>query len=187
MLKHISIPYTQNGAALTLTAEQEENCRVLYKHIKDDLYEFAGFYDPEKKDQEYPDGMLELPVRSVLNRVEMVRKGESVWNVVNSTGDPWYQNERPNWIEIWENELEANNHPHIKKCYVKDSAGITCNTRICGGHMVLTSNTSPTVGSDDTVYIIPICNAHNNWHNKNQMTVSEDVWALVLNKYHQKG
>ncbi|MDE5991719.1 MAG: hypothetical protein K2G87_01575 [Oscillospiraceae bacterium] len=184
MLKHVSIPYTQNGAALNLTAEQEENCRVLYKHVKDDLYEFAGLHDPEKNDADYPDGMLALPVRSVYGGVRYIPAGTGVWNVVRSSGDTWNGSSSANWIEIWETEMKNAGHPHTRKCYVAGSAGKMCNSDLYGGHMVDTPNTSPAPGSDGVVFIIPICNSHNNWHNTNQMTVSENVWALVLNRYH---
>ncbi|MBD5144310.1 MAG: hypothetical protein HDT21_00055 [Ruminococcus sp.] len=187
MLKHISMPYTQNGAALTLTAEQEENCRVLYKHIKDDLYEFAGLYDPEKKDHEYPDGMLELPVRSVSGGVRYVAAGTSVWNVVGSSGDPWNGDHNTNWLEIWGTEVAKAGHPQEAKCYVSGSAGKKCCIDLCGGHMVDTPNTNPGLGVNGVVFIIPICKAHNIWRNTKEMTVSEDVWALVLNRYHQMG
>lgn len=184
-LKHISLPYTLQGGKTILTAEQEETCKVIYKNTKDDLYEFVGFYDPDTPDKDYPDGLIALSVKSVLRDVQYIDQNTGVWNVIGSSGDSWYGNTHPNWIQIWENELHARNHPHVRKCYVENSAGINCNTHLCGGHMVLTNNTSPAYGSDNTVYIIPICNAHNNRNNTKRMVVSEGVWALVLDKYHQ--
>lgn len=186
-LKHLTPPHTLQGSELVLTDLQEETCKVLYKNIKDNLYEFAGFYDPEMPDEDYPDGLIALSIRSVLRDTEYLAQNTSVWNVVGSTGDTWYDNLHPNWIQIWEDVLKEKGHPHERKCYVNGNAGINCNTPLCGGHMVLTNNTSPAYGSDNTVYIIPICNAHNNWRNANIMTVSEGVWALVLDKYHQRG
>lgn len=187
MLKHISIPYTPNGLELDITIEQEENCRVLYKYVKDDLYEFAGFYDPEKNDADYPDGMLALPVRSVFGGVRYIAVGTIVWNVVGSSNDPWNGNKSTNWVEIWEKEITKAGHPQEAKCYVSGSAGKTCCNDLCGGRMVDTPRTSSNHGVNGIVFIIPICKAHNIWHNIKQMAVSEDVWALVLNKYHQIG
>lgn len=186
-LKHISLPYTLQGVKIPLTVKQEETCKALYKNVENDLYEFAGFYDPEIPDEDYPDGLIALSVKSVLRDVRYLAQNTGVWNVDGSSGDPWYKNMHPNWIQIWEDELIARGYQHARKCYVRNSAGITCNTPLCGGHMVLTNNTSPAYGSDNTVYIIPICNAHNNWRNTNRMNVSEGVWALVLDKYHQVG
>ncbi len=182
-LKHISMPDSPQGVNLALTAEQEENCKVLYKNIKDNLYEFAGFYNPEIPDEEYPDGLIAIPVRSVLKDVCRLKKGTKVWNVIGSTGDPW-NGKHANWIMIWESELRKKGIFPVIKCYVAGSANIRCNNIIYGGHIVLTNNTSPPVGSNNTVYIVPICNAHNNRTNTNQMNISEDVWALLLNKYH---
>ncbi len=186
-LKHINLSYTLQGIKAVITAEQEETCKVLYKNTEDDLYEFAGFYDPDISDKDYPDGLIALSVRSVLRDVRYLAPGTNVWNVVGSTGDPWYNNFHPNWLQIWEDELKAKNYPHVRKCYVKNSAAITCNDPLCGGHMVLTNNTSPVIGSDNTVYIVPICNAHNNWKNTNMMNISEGVYALVLDRYHVAG
>lgn len=180
MLKHISIPYTKNGLELNLTAEQEENCCVLYKHVKDDLYEFAGFYDPEKKDTDYPDGMLALPVRSVYSHNDTLYAGTKVWNVIGSTGDPKVGGK--SWIKLWMEKTHGQ-----KKCYVKDSANIGCNGNIYGGHMVLNrNNVHPKYGANGVVYIIPICNAHNNTNNVAEMILSEDVEAVVLNRYLEK-
>lgn len=184
MLEHIrSIPYTSSGLNLILTAKQEEKCRVLYKHIKDDLYEFAGFYDPEKEDADYPDGMLELPMGSVFGGSRLLSAGTRVWNVINSSDDPKPQG--MSWIDMWMMYLGKTKKD--KKCYVKGSAGIICNRNIYGGHMVLQEcNISPKHGSDGVVYIIPICNAHNNKNNTAEMILSEDVEAMVLNKYYQR-
>lgn len=180
MLKHISMPYTQNGLELNLTAEQEENCRVLYKHVKDDLYEFAGFYAPKKKDADYPDGMLALPVRSVYSCNHILHAGTSVWNVIGSTRDPKVDGK--SWIQLWMDKTHGQ-----KKCYVEDSAHIDCNGNIYGGHMVLhANNVRPRHGSNGVVYIIPICNAHNNANNVAEMILSEDVEAVVLNRYFEK-
>lgn len=184
MLKHISMPYTQNGMELDLTAEQEKNCRVLYKYVNDDLYEFAGFYDPKKNDADYPDGMLELPLKSVWGGIRLIAAGTSVWNVVGSSHDPWNGNKNTNWVEIWEAEVARAGHPQEAKCYVSGSAGKRCCDDLCGGHMVDTPNTCPDPGVDGIVFIIPICKAHNIWRNTKQMDVSEDIWALVLNRYH---
>lgn len=183
-LKHISTPDSPQVVNLALTAEQEENCKVLYKNIKDNLYEFAGFYNPEIPDEEYPDGLIAISFGSVLRDIRCLRQGTKVWNVIGSTDDPW--NGKPaNWIKIWENELRNKGIFPVIKCYVAGSADIKCNKPIYGGHMVLTSKTSPEIGSNNTVYIVPICNAHNNRNNTRQMKISEDVWALVLDKYHE--
>lgn len=186
-LKHIDLPYNLQSVKIDLTAEQEKNCKVLYRYVEDDMYEFAGFYDPEILDNDYPDGFIALPVRSVLRDIVELKQGTSVWNVIGSTGDPYGTNLHPIWIQIWEKELISRNRPHTKKCYVLNSANIVCNGEICGGHIVLTNNPSPARGSNETVYIIPICRAHNNRGNNMQMTVSENVFALLLDKYHQIG
>lgn len=182
-LKHVRLPYTEQGAKMTLTAEQKNVCKVLYKNIEDDLYEFAGLYDPEIPDEDYPDGIIALPIQSVVDDTEFLNQNTSVWNVCGSTGDPC-----PNslsWYQLWENTLKEKGHPHEKKCYVAGSAGIQCNSSIIGGHMVLTNNIRPAGGSDGIVYIIPICSRHNHYANTAEMHLCCDVWALKLNRYFQ--
>ena len=185
-LRDISLPDTLQGTDLILTEEQEEICKVLYRNINDNLYEFAGFYDPEVPNKEYPDGLIALSVKSVLRDVRYLNAGTRIWNVVGSTGDPWYSNLHPIWVDIWENELRKRHYPHIRKCYVEARPNVKCpNMSIYGGHVVLTNDTSPGYGDDNTVYIVPICSSHNNRHNTNAMILSEGVWALVLDKYHK--
>ena len=183
-LKHVNSPYTQQGTKLALSDELEKSCKVLYKITNDNIYEFAGIYDPEIPDEDYPDGMIALSVRSVLHGVERITAGTNVLNVIGSTGDTWYGKSNPNWINVWTTVLTENGYPHPIQCYVR--GGPNCNARMCGGHMVLANNSpTPAHGTNGTVFIIPICNAHNNYRNRQVMTVTADVWAVVLDRYHQ--
>lgn len=185
-LEHISKQPTSKGKELSLTAEQEKNCKVLYRKNEDNLYEFAGFYDPDIPDEDYPDGFIALCVNSVFGGIERLEKGTAVYNVIGSTHDPWNNIKNPSWIAIWEQQLKEKGHPNDKKCYVAGSAGIFCNNSIYGGHVVKqVQDTRPSPGVNGIVHIVPICNAHNNRSNINAMTISEDVYALVLNKYHE--
>lgn len=161
-------------------------CEILYKKNENGLYEFAGLYDPDISDEEYPDGMAAFSFRSVYVGTETLCKDSSVWNVENSTGDIWNGVKNPNWLEVW--NTVTNNHIRSddKTCYVegsvKSNGKNNCDGCTLGGHMARSSATvNPS--DDDYIYIIPICKSHNNYHNKAEMKIHSDVVAVKMNKF----
>ncbi len=185
-LKHINPNPSLMGAQLELNDEQKENCKVLYKHIKNGLHEFAGIYNPDIPDEKYPDGIIALPITSVYNSMQLLTKGQVVYNVIESTKDPWYnkdyRNHKP-WVAIWEGKIAKEGYYDEKECYVNGS-GKGCNGIIIGGHVVLDkSDIKPDKGINELVYIVPICNSHN--HRTHAMTICKDVHAMLMDKYFQ--
>lgn len=183
-LLHIEPPCTCEGEKLKLTSEQEKNCKVLYRKIDGNLYEFEGLYNPDIADEEYPDGLIALPLRSVDGGAHTFNVGDSVWNVKNSTGDFWEGEVCHNWLAVWKEHFTTENS---QKCYVAGSVRPNgksyCNGSYVGGHMIATE-TQPKKGDDGKVYIIPICSAHNNYMNNAQMRISAQVSGLVLDRYY---
>ena len=190
-LKHINPKPMLMGAQLELTAEQKKNCKVLYRHIKNGLHEFAGMYDPDIPDEKYPDGIIALPLTSVYNSMKLLKKGQAIYNVEGSTHDPWYNKNyplHPAWIEIWKRKIKKEGYDDELECYVKESES-GCKGLIIGGHIVLNESeikpkeAYPVGDIDAVVYIVPICNLHN--HRKGRMILCKDVHAMLMDKYFQ--
>ena len=178
--------YLETGVSEASEANDtiEDKWNVLYRKIEEGKYEFVGLHDPEIPDEDYPDGLYAINFTSVFSKTVPLAKGTHVWNVEGSTGDTWNGKKCNDWIGVWKSKVPGG----TVKCYVKESPGsqgnvISCNTPIVGGHMIKT-NVQPVHGDDDKVYILPICNAHNNYHNKNMMTVCENVTAVLLKRYY---
>ncbi len=175
------------------TLDQDEflsKCEVLYKENDDGLYEFQGMYNPDIPDEEYPDGMAAFSFRSVYVGTETLKANTSVWNVIGSTGDYWDGKVCSNWLGVWNTKTGNNLKSETGTCFVKGSVK-TNNTNNCngisvGGHIVKDGK-KVKPGKDDSIYIIPICQSHNFYTNKAEMKVSEDVPAVKMNKFMQKG
>lgn len=181
-LKHINPPYTLMGAKMELTDEQKKNCKVLYKHLGDGLYEFAGLYNPDIPDEDYPDDIVVLPIRSIFNSVQMLRANTRIWNVVGSTND-----HRPveydSWIDMWEEKVnEAGYGDVARECYVRERDRATCNGNIIGGHVVVDQKLLiPPRSADGVVYLVPICRRHNK--SSESMVLCKDVPAILFDRY----
>lgn len=184
-LIHIDRPKNlTEGAAISNVPLSE--CEILYEKNEKGVYEFAGLYDSDIPDEEYPDGMAAFSFRSVFVAVETIGKGDSVWNVEGSSDDKWEGKEKPNWLEVWNTVTRNRVTSDSKTCYVAGSVK-TNGTSYCkgctlGGHMALSSTTVKPKKSD-YIYIIPICNSHNNTHNKAKMTICKDVQAVKMNRF----
>lgn len=188
-IEFVNVSENTQGTKMMSHEELKQMNLILYKKEKDNLYKVEGVYDPDIPDEEYPDGMIAVPLESVAGKMEMLKAGTSVWNVIGSKNDPKVNGK--SWIKLWEDEVIKQMHiqPNTGICYVQGSAGITCNTLIYGGHMVKSAeDVRPVHGhdSDGKIYIIPICNAHNNVDNINEMTLCQDVYALHINNYYNR-
>lgn len=87
-LIHIDRPknLTESTAIQKIPLSEYE---ILYEKNESGIYEFAGFYDPDIPDEEYPDGMAAFTFRSVFVDTVTIYKGTSVWNVKGSSNDKW--------------------------------------------------------------------------------------------------
>jgi len=121
-----------------------------------------------------------VPVTSVFGgNVIIIADNTTFYNVIGSTGDPC-----PNgsWIKFW---ADNGGNPNCG-CIAKNTVGITCNNPLYGGHLVFDhSQMQPVYGSNKVVFIAPLCNAHNNSSNKNEMTAKYTTIGVWLNNYHK--
>lgn len=186
-LIHIDRPKNLTESAATPNSPLLK-CEVLYEKNKSGIYEFAGLYDPDIPDEEYPDGMAAFSFRSVYVDTVTINRGTHVWNVKGSTGDKWGGKVCHNWLGVWYEVTECKVSKEVLPCYVagsKKTDGSTgCKGDIIGGHMALTA-TTVNPDENDYIYIIPICKSHNYFGNIAQMTVTHDVKAIQMNKFKQ--
>ncbi len=130
--------------------------------------------------------MAAFSFRSVWVENVTLNKGTSVWNVKKSSDDKWEGQKNPNWLRVWNAKTNSSITSDSGTCYVKGSVKTNgtshCDGNTFGGHMALSASTvNPT--RDDFIYIVPICNSHNNYRNVAQMTISENVTAVKMNRF----
>lgn len=189
-LEHINPEPALMGTRLELTNEQRQKYKVIYESGENGLHKFAGIYNPDIPDEKYPDGMIALPIESVFGGTKVLCGGTIIYNVEGSTWDPWYGEDYPDhdpWVDIWQKNVQRPGYTPVKKCYVEnDKEEKPCKGIIIGGHVVEDiTKIHPNEGDNGVVYIVPICNSHN--HRKGPMVICENVQAMILNKYFQKG
>ena len=184
-LVHIDRPRNLTESTVIQSTPLSE-CEILYEKNENGIFEFAGLYDPDIPDEEYPDGMAAFTFRSVFVDTVTINKDTSVWNVKGSSNDKWKGKKKPNWLSVWNTETHNNLDSNSGVCYVKGSVK-TNGTNYCegctlGGHMALTFG-SVHPGKTDYIYIIPICTSHNNVHNEAEMIICEDVDAVKMDRF----
>ena len=97
-------PFSEEGAKLELTAEMEENCKVVYKLDDEGGAAFAGFWNPEA---EYTEEYAILPVRSTFGGTERLDAGKEFANVFGSSEDTvkGIPEGAGSWIKLYENHI----------------------------------------------------------------------------------
>lgn len=169
-LKDLS--FTEEGKKLKLSDEDRERFRLVYKREGDgwilhDIYEKGG---------EYGDDCIVVPLESTLVGNAYFETGQEFANVKGSTGDPKPEDSK-SWIGLWEtmyNNTLGTIPP--RDCYTDGQKyeyrnGIEYRDdlhmypirrkNVIGGHVVK-GKVSEKADEGDTVFIIPICYAHNN-------------------------
>ena len=209
MNRHVFIetPDVENGLELTL--EQERMCKVVYKKDttnSDDGYFFHSLWNPE---QDYDDEYIIVPLRSTNAQAVPWGAGKEFANVIGSTYDPKqvpeYINEH--WINLYKRIVRIAHTVCATDGYFYnssdeeplDSVDYPCSGVIVGGHVVQGQTARAGMpGSNDDVFIVPICNNHNTKNYpkstpKNPvdtgagffMKLKEDVEVLQLSGYMQ--
>lgn len=130
-----------------LTQTAYKNLLLVYKNGI-----FQGLYDPEKH---YDDNFTFKSIQSVWGGTVHFYYGENFANVIGSTPDPKIGGN--SWLGLWRNQF---GNPTI--CTSYQYGGFQCNNYLVGGHIILGKNASVVPRGSDSVYIMPICNAHNN-------------------------
>lgn len=128
-------------------------------------------------------GFEVVPMKSVFGGTFPVAAGTQFVNVEGSSGDhPTDVARRESWRRFWEiaTGLAA------RACTAAGSANVNCNAPIYGGHVVAPgAPVQPQPGANHVVFIVPICNAHNNRTNTNVMTAAFATTGVWLDNYHR--
>lgn len=184
--------------SLQITKEQEELCKVIYRKTGEG-YLICGFYDPDIRDEDYPDGLAAFPLRSSFDCCVELTGGSNVFNVVGSNNDKYKINNvkiNASWIKIWEDNVKnydaeqdiANPLPdgkkhnnHEKKSYVDALAGRT--DTVVGGH-ICQNQAFQNPGIGEKCLLLPIYKYLNSMGAGAQMTVIESgAVALQLKNF----
>lgn len=170
---------TETGKELALTWHEDNNLFALYEEDESGKFVYSGVIDKTKDCLYRSKRTVAVPLRSTVAGHELFNKGQTVYNVQKSTND-----KPKGWIGIWLDYMKNKNlKPQDEECYVAGSNAKNCNKFIIGGHMVKQDYpVQPSAGAD-FVYIVPICNKHNNAHNTGAMEICKNVYALTLHNY----
>lgn len=136
---------------------------------------FLGMYD---KDKDYgPDIVIGNP-ESTWGGTVYMNYGENFANVIGSTGDPHIAGK--SWIKLWADQFSG--YPTI--CTSYNYGGFVCGNTFVGGHVILGQTAHTVATGSNSVYIYPICHAHNNNDNVYMAAVQylDGVW---LNNFQQ--
>lgn len=162
--------HTEEGAKLTLTEEQEKNCRVVYRRSEEDPehFVFAGLWNPEA---EYPDDHVIVPLRSTYKGVgDEYDEGTAFANIIDSRDDPCTEG---SWIKVIRDHLPDGYD--VEPCCAEKDTFYDINTdtvmpgrqctpgenNIVGGHVIMETKTPSRVREESEVCLLPICRAHN--------------------------
>lgn len=181
MLRRIEMPLSASESNLQLSEEVERNTLVLYRE-NENTYTFVGLHNPAIPDEEYLDGIVAFPLKSVFCKTVDLANNTSLWNVKGSSGDFLKNPDKQgtwqklyNWVEAWERLTGG-----TRGCYVS-GGNVICADSFVGGHMQDFDPAGKELPTGATVYIIPICQNHNHTsvtgelrvdsHNPERMTV----------------
>lgn len=140
---------------------------------------FVEYYDPAKSyDSEY---------RYV--GVESIYAGTAMWpvngnfaNVLGSTGDP--KHGVASWVALW--ALYCNGGVSPINCTSNGfPPGFVCNAPLYGGHIIAAVAAASMPTGSNNVYLLPICNSHNNVHFVGTMHAIHYQNAIWLNHFNQ--
>jgi len=127
---------------------------------------FQGFHEPGRQ---YGPGDEVLTIESVFGGEVTFNYQEAFANVIGSTPDPHIGG--LSWVQLWANQF--NTWPVV--CTSYQSFGFNCGNTFVGGHVVTGTVAKSMPAGSNSVYIFPICHAHNN---------NDGVYMLAL-KYLQ--
>lgn len=172
--------------SLQITKEQEDICKVLYRRTGDG-YLLCGFYDPDIRDEDYPDGLAAFSFKSSFGGYVVLAGGSNVFNVIGSKDDKYKIGtikSNDSWIKIWEDnitnydaQLDITNplpggqrhNNHTRRSYVDQLPGRT-DTELVGGH-ICQNQASQNPGRGGSCLLLPIYKYLNSMGAGAQMTV----------------
>ncbi|MCH5197068.1 MAG: hypothetical protein J1F28_10145 [Oscillospiraceae bacterium] len=180
-------PVLENSNALSLTQEQEEFCRVVYKLNENGDAYFSELWNPDK---DYSDEYVVVRLKSTGGKFVYLEP-KNIANVINSGGEP-----KPagvnSWLKFWLDKTgtrggvsqcstdsyfyysDGNEEKRYERILfpVEDSRGknddqeinAACCGLLVGAHIIYDKTEAAEVEEGGEVYIIPICEAHNKCH-----------------------
>jgi hypothetical protein len=149
------------------SSEEHENYSLVYKNDA-----FIEFYNPKK---EYGKDYTIKRIESVWGGTVHFNNGENFANVIGSTYDPKIGGD--SWIGLWRNQF---GNPNI--CTSYQYGGFNCNNNLVGGHIIKGQQAIFVPPASNSVYIMPICSAHNNNDNV-YMAALQYLNGIWLNNY----
>jgi hypothetical protein len=115
-------------------------------------------------------------IQSTWGGVVTFNVNENFANVIDSTGDP--KIDGLTWIVLWANQFQY--YPTI--CSSLNYLGFPCGQPIFGGHVILGTVAQRVATGSNSVYIMPICQQHNN-NDKTYMAAITNQNGIWLKNY----
>lgn len=152
-----------------LSPEEFSKMLLVYKENK-----LVGMHNPN---QEYGEEFTIVSVFSVWGGTVRFNKGENFANVIGSTNDPHIGG--LTWIELWRRQFGP-----ATTCTSLNYNKFVCNVQfgLLGGHIIVGQQAQRVPNGSNSVYIMPICNAHNG-NDKVYMAALQYQDGIWLNNY----
>ncbi len=184
-IKFLTLPNKEEERAQKLTQDNSETLWVVYKPSErnSDFYEYHCLWDSET---EYPDDCVAVSIGSVYGGKQFFPAGTCFANVEGSTKDPKPDNLR-SWRKVMQ-DYKLSNYTtccaELNTIYLSSDKnvveGFRCTNRgeeyidrsdisnsiwIHGAHVLMGAQSSSTVVKGSSVYLLPLCAAHNTYDN----------------------
>ena len=137
------------------------------------VYRNGEFLETYDHSREYDASDEVRPVESVFGGTVTLNYGDNFANVIGSTKDP--KIDRLSWINLW---IQKCGGLAPTACTSLNYKSFKCNTSLVGGHVVKGQTATVVAKGSNSVYIFPICIAHNNNDNTYMaaLTYTSGVW-----------
>lgn len=178
-------PVSKESASLTLTEEQEKNCRAVYRLSEDESDRGAYFAELWVPDKAYSDEYVILPLRSTGGTVVTLKTKNTLIpvnffaNVIGSKADDLPDGFQY-WISFWMSKTKQSypscctdgnfyytdrNNTEYRFTQInvqKSKVNAACSTgQVNGGHIIINAKAAAEAPKNGTVYIVPLCTNHN--------------------------
>lgn len=130
-----------------LSPELYEQLTAVYKYGN-----FVELYDPTKT---YDSSFNLFHIDSVWYGEIYLNNFDYFANVIGSSHDPKIAGK--SWIQLWQAQFGVAN-----TCTSFNFNGFACSGNILGGHVILGKSAKVVQAGSNSVFIMPICSAHNN-------------------------
>lgn len=142
------------------------------------VYRNGEFLDMYDKDKDYGADIVIGNPESTWGGTVYMHHGENFANVIGSTEDPHIAGK--SWIRLWADQFE--HYPMI--CTSHNYGGFVCGHTFVGGQVISGTVAHTVATGSNSVYIYPICHAHNNNDNV-YMAALQYLDGVWLNNFQQ--